>query len=229
MSNQVQIDQCQKYCDTYAWKVDSVFQDAAISGKSAHGRPEFLQAIAKAKQLKCPLVVYSLSRFARNTREALFYVERLKDSGADLVSLTEKIDTTSPTGRFFFTIIAALATLEREQAGERTRSALAYLKIKGRRVSRFAPYGYRIDPKTDRLIRDPAEEKAVRRICELREGGMSYSQISEVLEASHHVPRGKSWYPATVQRICDYWEDHSEEKPPTPNAEESHPTLDEPK
>ena len=52
------------------------------------------------------LVVYSLSRLARSTRDAIEITERLEQSGADLVSITERIDTTTGIGRFFFTAIA---------------------------------------------------------------------------------------------------------------------------
>ena len=70
--------------------------------------------------------------------------ERLAEAEADLVSITEKIDTTTPVGRFFFTTIAALAQLERDQISERTVLALAHKRAHWQRVSGMIAYGYRL-------------------------------------------------------------------------------------
>ena len=70
------------------------------------------------------LVVYSLSRLARNTTETLELGKRLSKAGADLVSLSEKIDTTSAAGKMVFRMLAVLAEFERDQVSERTTMAL---------------------------------------------------------------------------------------------------------
>src|SRR6266581_6504849 len=83
------------------------------------------------------LVVYSLSRLARNTTETLELGERLAKAGADLVSLSEKIDTTSAAGKMVFRMLAVLAEFERDQISERTRVAMQHMRCEGKRVGFF--------------------------------------------------------------------------------------------
>ena len=111
--------------------------------------------------LEAYLVVYSLSRLARSTRDAIDIAERLAKSDADLVSITEKIDTTTSMGRFFFTTIAALAQLERDQISERTCIALAHKRSKRQRVSGHIPYGSRLAADGVNLVDEPEEQRAV--------------------------------------------------------------------
>lgn len=77
------------------------------------------------------LVVYSLSRLARTTLGAIKLTNELIEKGIHLEVVNQKIDTTTPTGRFFFTIMAALDELEAETTLERTRDALEARKAKG--------------------------------------------------------------------------------------------------
>lgn len=76
------------------------------------------------------LVVYSLSRLARSTTDAIAISERLAKSGADLVSLSEWIDTTSASGKMVFRMLAVLAESERDLVSERTKTAMAHLRRK---------------------------------------------------------------------------------------------------
>ena len=100
----------------------AVFEDAGMSGGSMNGR-EGLHAAMKAAGKGMALVCYSISRLARSTRDMLEIAERLDKKGADLVSLTEKIDTTTASGRMVFKMLAVLADFERDQIGERDRQS----------------------------------------------------------------------------------------------------------
>jgi DNA invertase Pin-like site-specific DNA recombinase len=75
------------------------YADEGLSGKRADNRPGLQGAIAHACETHGVLVVYSLSRLARSTRDAIDIAERLAKCKADLVSITEKIDTTTSMGR----------------------------------------------------------------------------------------------------------------------------------
>jgi len=108
----------------------TIYEDAGITGTSMEKRPA-LEAALCAAQDGTVMVAYSMSRFARSTRDMLIIAERLKRQGADLVSLTESIDTTTATGRLVFTLLSALSQFERDLTSERTKAALAALKARG--------------------------------------------------------------------------------------------------
>jgi DNA invertase Pin-like site-specific DNA recombinase len=115
-----------------------IYEDAGITGTSMDGRPALEEALRAATK-GAVLVAYSLSRFARSTKDMLSIAERLKRQGADMVSLTESIDTTTATGRLVFTLLSALSQFERDLTADRTRVALAALKARG--VKLGAPAG----------------------------------------------------------------------------------------
>jgi DNA invertase Pin-like site-specific DNA recombinase len=112
-----------------------VFRDEGISG-CRMDRPG-LRAAVDSLGRGDALVVYSLSRLARSTRGTLELAEELEKRGADLVSLSERIDTTTAAGRMVFRMLAVLAEFERDQTAERVRGVLASKKARGERVSRF--------------------------------------------------------------------------------------------
>lgn len=79
-------------------------------------------------------MVYSLSRLARSTKDAIGIAERLDKAGADLVSLSERIDTTSAAGKMGFRMLAVLEEFERNLVSERTTAALTHKASKGERI-----------------------------------------------------------------------------------------------
>ena len=82
------------------------------------------------------VIVESISRFARNTRDLLDLVERLTEKQVEFVSHKEAIDTTTPTGKFMLTVFAAVAELEREYILQRQREGIAIAKTKGKYTGR---------------------------------------------------------------------------------------------
>lgn len=159
-----------------------VFTDAGMSGARASNRPGLLSAIKAARQNKAALVVYSLSRLARNVVDAIRISDDLHRTGADLVSLTEKIDTTSAAGRVFFTIMAAMAEFERGQLSERTAAAMDHLRKQGRRISGKIPFGFDLSEDGQNLIENCAEMEAIELMRDLRSAGLSLRKIATELE-----------------------------------------------
>ena len=136
VSLDAQKDKIKAWCKANGYRLDTVFSDRGMSAKRADNRPQLQKALNEVcKSRKAALVVYSLSRLARSTKDAIGIAERLDKCGADLASINEMIDTTSSMGRFFFRTMASLGELERDQVSERTRDALAYKKAKGERIS----------------------------------------------------------------------------------------------
>jgi DNA invertase Pin-like site-specific DNA recombinase len=108
--------------------VEMVFIDR-MSGKNTD-RPELKKMMAFVRQGDT-VVVESISRFARNTRDLLELVEQLTTKGVEFVSKKEAIDTTTPTGKFMLTIFGAVAELEREYILQRQAEGIAIAKEQG--------------------------------------------------------------------------------------------------
>lgn len=108
--------------------VDEVYIDR-ISGKNTN-RPE-LQKMMEYVRRGDTVIVESISRFARNTRDLLELVEQLSVKGVEFVSKKETIDTTTPTGKFMLTVFGAVAELEREYILQRQREGIAIAKDNG--------------------------------------------------------------------------------------------------
>ena len=138
-----QVERCPAYCVGHGYHVVAERADKDLAGGRADNRPGLQVAVALACQRKGILCVYSLSRFARCTRDAIDLGERLGAAGADLAVIQESVNTRSPTGRFVFTLFSALAQLERDKIAERTSCAMLRHQAEGRRMTRAdrCPYG----------------------------------------------------------------------------------------
>jgi DNA invertase Pin-like site-specific DNA recombinase len=112
------------------------------------------------------VVVWKFDRFARSTSHLLRALEEFKSLGIDFVSLTEGIDTSTPMGKMIFTVLGAVAELERSLIAERVRAGLRNAQAKGRHIGR---------PKV------PVDCK---KIIELRASGHSWSKVCGLLRCS---------------------------------------------
>lgn len=108
--------------------VEKVFIDR-MSGKNMD-RPQLKEMLSFVRQGDT-VVVESISRFARNTKDLLELVEQLTKKGVEFVSKKEAIDTTTPTGKFMLTIFGAVAELEREYILQRQAEGIAIAKEQG--------------------------------------------------------------------------------------------------
>jgi DNA invertase Pin-like site-specific DNA recombinase len=148
------------------------------------------------------LVVYSLSRLARSTRDTLDISDRLSKAGADLVSLSEKIDTTSAAGKMVFRMLAVLAEFERDQISERTSAALQYKKTQGEKTGGGIPYGYTLAANGVDLHPDPVEQEVVRQAKQLQTSGLSLRKIAAELQRRGFNARNGQIFQATqIQRM----------------------------
>lgn len=109
--------------------VDEVFIDKA-SGKNTD-RPELKRMIAYVRHSDT-IIVESISRFARNTRDLLDLIDQLTAKNVEFISKKESIDTTTPTGKFMLTIFGAVAELEREYILQRQREGIDIAKEQGK-------------------------------------------------------------------------------------------------
>jgi DNA invertase Pin-like site-specific DNA recombinase len=199
-----QLERCRAYAAGHGYTIVAEHSDKDLSGSRADNRPGLQDAIATACERKAVLVVYSLSRLARCTKDAIDLAERLNAAGADLAVIQENVNTRSPMGRFIFTLFSALAQLEREQIAERTSTAMLRHQAKGRRMTRAdrCPYGWRPDPAdADRLAEDAEEQEVIARIRRERLKGRGLRELARSLDRAGIACRSGRWSHSTVRSI----------------------------
>lgn len=174
--------------------------DAGLSGSKSN-RPGLQAALAQVCDEKGVLVVYSLSRLARSTKDTLAIAERLDRAGADLASLSERLDTTTAAGKMLFRMLAVLAEFERDQISERTATAMRHMKAQGKRVG-AVPFGFDLAADGETLIPNEAEQEALGVLRAARRSGSSLRHIAADLSARGIRPKhGGEWKPETVRQI----------------------------
>lgn len=129
--------------------------------------------------------------------------DKLAKVGADLVSLSEKIDTTSAAGKMVFRLLAVMNEFERDQISERTKTALQHKKAKGGCVG-TVNFGYRLSSDGTTLVEDENEQKIIIAVRNYWEAGLSLRTIVSRLHAQGYVSRaGKPLGLTQVARIAN--------------------------
>jgi site-specific DNA recombinase len=201
ISQDAQLARARSWCESMGYRITGEYQDNGISGKRADNRPGLQDALNLACKQKAALVVYSLSRLARSTKDALSIAERLDKAGADLVSLSENIDTTSAAGKMVFRMLAVLSEFERDLVSERTSAALAHKRSNGYKTGGTLPFGYDVDSK-GKLFTNDAEQEVARLIQSKRNQGTTLRAIAEELNSKGYTGKtGKPWSAQTVNAV----------------------------
>ena len=122
-----QIDMLQKY------GVDFIYNEKMTGTK--RNRPELEKLLERLTEGDT-VVVESLSRLGRSTKDLIWLMETFNAKSVNLVSLKESIDTTTSTGKLLFTLMSALAQFERDVLADRTKEGLAAARARGRKGGR---------------------------------------------------------------------------------------------
>lgn len=189
------------WCALHDVELVAVYCDAGISGSKTSNRPELENALQHVCKVQGSLVVYSLSRLARSTKDTIEIAERLSKANANLVSLSEKIDTSSAAGKMIFRLLAVMAEFEKDVVVERTKAALSHKKSKGERVGKV-PVGFDLAADGKTLVPNQYQQEAIALIQELRQLGLSMRDIAAELNSRGIVAKhGGQWQHTTVARI----------------------------
>jgi site-specific DNA recombinase len=192
VSLEAQRSKIEAWCEVNDYELVNVYTDAGISGKTMANRDGLLRAL-DAVDRDVALVTYSMSRISRSTREMLSLADKLEKKGADLVSLTEKIDTTTAAGKMVFRMLAVLNEFERDQVSERTKVALAHKKAKGERIG-TVPYGFGLADDGVALVKNTQEQTILKSMQLLRGAGYKLREITEQLNSDGLLTRrGSEW------------------------------------
>jgi DNA invertase Pin-like site-specific DNA recombinase len=159
----MQTRELREYCERRGWAVAGEYVDIGISG-TKEKRPELDRLLGEAHRRRFDaVVVWRFDRFARSVSHLLRALETFKSLGIEFVSLSEQVDTSTPTGKMVFTVLGAVAELERSLIVERVRAGLRNARAKGKSLGR------------PRVAVDAA------RIAALRSQGLSWARIGERL------------------------------------------------
>ena len=135
-STESQLLDLRRYTRERGWTIFKEYCDNGVSG-TKDSRPALNELMNSAKKRRFDMVlVWRFDRFARSTKHLILALEEFKNLGIDFVSYMENIDTSSPLGSAIFTIISAVAQLERDIIAERVKAGLRRAKENGKRLGR---------------------------------------------------------------------------------------------
>lgn len=159
----MQTRELQEYCERRGWTVAGEYIDVGICG-AKEKRPQLDRLMADAHRRKFDVVaVWKFDRFARSVSHLLRALETFQALGIEFVSLTEGVDTSTPMGKMVFTVLGAVAELERSLIVERVKAGLRNARAKGKRLGR------------------PRVAVDARRVGALRAEGRSWAAIAKCL------------------------------------------------
>ena len=178
------------------WIIKEVYNLCGVSGKTVKDHPECKRMMEDIKRKHISALLFSkLARLARNTRELLAFSDYFKLHDADLISMSETIDTGSPAGRLFFTVIAAMATWEGEEIGDRQNASVLTRAKLGKTINGSAPYGYQW--KDRKLVIHPDEAPIRRKAYEMFLKYRRKGTVAKLLNADGHRTRSKTLFSDT--------------------------------
>src|SRR5271169_6873122 len=135
-SPEMQLIELRAYCERRGWQIAGEYVDAGVSG-AKDSRPELNRLVADAHHRRFDaVIVWKFDRFARSVSHLLRALETFKSLGIEFVSLSEQVDTSTPTGKMVFTVLGAVAELERSLIVERVKGGLRNARAKGKHLGR---------------------------------------------------------------------------------------------
>ncbi|MBP5235994.1 MAG: recombinase family protein [Clostridia bacterium] len=179
------------------WEMVDIFADEGISGTSANKRPEFQRMIGMCEKRKIDrIITKSVSRFARNVKEALEFVRKLKILGVGVQFEKEGIYTLSMGDEMLLNTFAAIAEEESVETSIRLRNANKKRMADGDFIDGNAPYGFRLIDRT--LVRYDPEAETVERIFSAYLSGKSTHEIARMLNEEGIPSRENNTWKSTA-------------------------------
>ncbi|MCF7994711.1 MAG: recombinase family protein [Chromatiaceae bacterium] len=169
------------YAGLYDLTIIDTIVDAGVSAKTLE-RPGLQRALAMIENGEAQaLLVVKLDRLTRSVGDLGRLIERYFAPGkAELMSVSEQIDTRSANGRLTLNVLMSVSQWEREVIGERTSDAMRHMQAQGHYIGGRAPYGFRLVDTA--LVADTLEQQVIEQARELRAGGLSLAKVAAELD-----------------------------------------------
>ncbi|TYO96809.1 site-specific DNA recombinase [Geothermobacter ehrlichii] len=188
------------YAEIKGWQVVEIYDLSGVSGKEVSSHPEAQRMFADVASGKIKGLIFSkLARLARNTRELLEFSDFFQKHDADLISLEESLDTSTPAGRLLYTVIGALAQWEREEISARVAASVPIRARQGKPTGGIGPFGYMW--KDRRLVPNPEEAPVVKRAFELYLSLGRLKAVCAQLKKEGYKARKSDFSPVTLKRV----------------------------
>lgn len=196
-----QKERIRAYCTALGLELDDIIADAGYSAGSLNrpGMAKVLDGI-KARTVD-RIVVVKLDRLTRSVGDLCTLLERFSKSGAELISISESLDTASAVGRLLVHILGSVNAWEREATAERTADVLGFIRRSGRAYGP-TPFGW--TRMGDVLVEDAKAQKALALMRVWRKDKKSFQAIADELNRRSIKPsRGKAWYASSVKAVLE--------------------------
>ncbi|MCI0351225.1 MAG: recombinase family protein [Acidobacteriales bacterium] len=169
-SPEMQLRELREYIGRRGWTLTGEYVDVASGAKERRPELDRLQTDAHRRRFDA-VVVWKFDRFARSVSHLIRALETFRALGIDFVSLSEQVDTSTPAGKLVFTVLGAVAELERSLIAERVRAGLRNARAKGKKLGR------------------PRLDVDAREIGRLRTEGLSWRAISQKMRVGSATVR----------------------------------------
>lgn len=183
-----QVERGEAYAKAMGWEVIGSVVDRGATGASALADRRMGKKLFTTEA--DVIITWSIDRFTRSAYKGLADIEALESAGKSLVFVKEAVDTSTPSGRLFRTMLTAFAEFEREQIRDRSMSGRFGAAEADKWPSGSLPYGYLFHPDDGDIVEDHSEATAIRLAFELRDTvGWGFAKIAEALNDQGFHPR----------------------------------------
>jgi DNA invertase Pin-like site-specific DNA recombinase len=189
-SPEMQLRELREHCERRGWQMVGEYVDRMTGSKDS--RPELDRLTADAHKRRFDVViVWKFDRFARSVSDLLRALETFKALGIEFVSFSEQLDTSTPAGKLVFTVLGAVAELERSLIIERVRAGMRNARAKGKRIGR--PAKTYLDQDARRSIWEAHKRGGISLRQLANQFSTSLGRVQRCLRAYHRLSEEQYW------------------------------------